>query len=269
MFAEERQAKIYEILMRQHSVKVADLSRLLDISEVTIRRDLDELQLQNKVLRTHGGAVMPYSLGWEVSSNQLQTKNQDLKHSIAVAAYEKISEHDTVLLDNSSTVYELALLIAEGQKNHLRVITTSLQVVQALSKSKSCNVMIVGGDVNQTYNTVEGYLAIQFIKNVRVDKCFIGINGIDESFGLSTPRYKDAEIKSQMIASSVKSFVLADHTKFDKVYLARVDMSSCLITDSRLPNYSYDKLGEDMEIIFTDADPQNEGSTPPGPFFRR
>jgi len=252
MFAEERQEKIFEIICQQHSVKVSELSQLLDISEVTIRRDLDELQRQNKVLRTHGGAMAAYSLGRAVSSGELMSQNTDVKRQIALAAYENISDYDTVLLDSSSTVNELVQLIAEEKKIQLRIITTSLLAVQTLSSCKSYKVMIVGGEMNYAHNTVEGYLAAQFIKNVRVDKCFIGINGIDEKYGFSTPRYEDAEIKSLMVASAVESFILADHTKFGKVYLAKVEPSSCLITDSRLKNFSYDKISDDLDIIFAD-----------------
>ena len=252
MFAEERQDKIYEIICQEHSIKVAELSQRLDISEVTIRRDLEELQRQKKVLRTHGGAIISYSLGKAISADELKSKNQMLKRQIAMAAYDNISDYDTVFLDSSSTTSELAKLIAEEQKTNLRIITTSLLTVQKLSKCKSYKVMVVGGEVNYDHNTVEGYLAAQFIKNVRVDKCFIGINGIDEKFGFSTPRYEDAEIKSLMIASAVESFILADHTKFDKVYRAKVDISSCLITDTQLSDFAYDKLSDDLEIIFAD-----------------
>ena len=255
MFAEERQEAIYNIVCQKHSVKVAELSQLLDISEVTIRRDLDELQRQNRVLRTHGGAVAAYSVGRAVSSGELISKNSDLKHQIAMRAYEYINDYDTLLLDSSSTVFELAKLIASEQKTHLRIITTSLLAVQTLSSCRSFKVMIVGGEMNYTHNTVEGYIASQFIKNIRVDKSFIGINGIDENFGFSTPRYEDAEIKSLMSNSAVESFVLADHSKFGKVYLAKVEASSCLITDTQLPDFSYDMLSDDLSVIFSSSRP--------------
>jgi len=251
MFAEERQEQIYNIICQKHSVKVTELSQAMDISEVTIRRDLDELQRQNRVLRTHGGAVVAYSVGRAVSSGELIAKNSEVKHLIAMRAYEYINDYDTLLLDSSSTVYELVRLIASEQKMNLRIITTSLLAVQTLSSCKSFKVMIVGGEMNYAHNTVEGYTAAQFIKNIRVDKSFIGVNGIDEGFGFSTPRYEDAEIKSLMSASAVESFTLADHSKFGKVYLAKVDPSSCLITDTQIPGFSYDMLNDDLNIIFT------------------
>lgn len=253
MFAEERHEKIYEIICQQHTVKVSELSRLLDISEATIRRDLDEMQHQNKVVRTHGGAMLAYSVGRAIDSAELMSKDTDLKHRIATIAYENINEHDTLLLDSSSTVFELVRLIASEQKANLRIITTSIMTAQALAPCKTLKVMMVGGEIDYVHDTVEGYVATNFIKNIRVDKCFIGINGIDENFGFSTPRYEDAAIKTQMINSSVESFVLADQTKFGKVYLVKVEAPvSCLITDTQIPGFSYEMLSNDLEIIFAD-----------------
>lgn len=256
MFAEERQQKIYDIICKKRSVKVSELSKMLNISVVTVRRDLEELQKQNRIVRTHGGAMLAYSVGRAIKWKDLISQNSELKQKIARVAYDQICEHDTILLDSSSTVYELVKLIAGGNKGNLRVITTSLLAVQTLSNCKNCKVMIVGGDINYTHDTVEGYVAARFIKDIRVDKCFIGINGVDEKFGFSTPRYEDAEIKSLMIASSVKSYILADHTKFGKVYLAKVDPCSCLITDSQLPDFSYDLLEKRTDIIFADQEEQ-------------
>jgi DeoR family fructose operon transcriptional repressor len=147
MFAEERQSKIYEIIYQQQTVKVTELSRLLDISEATIRRDLDEMQLQNKIIRTHGGAMLAYSVGRPINSAELMAKDVELKHRIASVAYEHIKDHDTLLLDSSSTVYELARMIASEQRANLRIITTSLLVVQALSNCKTYKVMIIGGEL--------------------------------------------------------------------------------------------------------------------------
>jgi Bacterial regulatory proteins, deoR family./DeoR-like helix-turn-helix domain. len=261
MFAEERQQKIYDIICKKRSVKVSELSKMLNISAVTIRRDLDELQKQNRIIRTHGGAMVAYSVGRAIKWKDLISQNSELKQKIAHVAYDQICEHDTILLDSSSTVYELVKLIAQGNKGNLRIITTSILAVQALSNCKNCNVMIVGGDINYNHDTVEGCVAARFIKDIRVDKCFIGINGIDEKFGFSTPRYEDAEIKSSMIASSVKSFILADHTKFGKVYLAKVDPCSCLITDCKVPDFSYNLLEKKTDIIFADETVESGGES--------
>lgn len=241
MFAEERQERIFQIVNERSSVKVSELSDELETSEVTIRRDLEELQRQKRVIRTHGGAMSAYSAGKAIVSSQLVAKDVELKRCIAQCAYDFIQEHDTILLDTSSTVNELVRLIAEGEK-HLRVVTTSMMALRALSKAEHCTVQIVGGEVNYEHDTVEGSAACRYIRDLRVDKCFIGINGIDETFGFSTPRYSDADVKDAMIHSAHCSFVLADHTKLTKTYLARIDAPDYLITDRMAKGFSYEGL---------------------------
>ncbi len=253
MFAEERQQKIYDMICQEKSIRVQQLSKLLNISEVTVRRDLEELHKQKKIIRTHGGAMAYYPVGKspKVPDLMADTRLQPEKKSIAAAAYEFINDYDTILLDGSSTAYELVNLLARNEKEHLIIITTSPLAVVALSGLKSCQVIMAGGIVSYAYNTVEGHIATKFIKDIRVDKCFLGINGVDAEFGLSTPRFEDAEIKSLAIASANQSFILADHTKFGKVYLARVNVPcDYIITDSRRNEYPYEALNAQTSVVF-------------------
>ena len=242
MFAEERQEKIFQIVTQRNSVKVSELSDELDISEVTIRRDLDALQRQKRIIRTHGGAMAAYSVGKATLYSQLVSKQVELKRLIALAAYDMIQDDETILLDNSSTVSELAKLIAGGSKKSLRIITNSLVIPQLLANSENCTVQIVGGEVNFKYQSTEGSVACENLRGIRVDKCFIGINGVDEEFGFSTPRYADADVKRNMLHSAHCSIVLADHTKLGKTYLARVGKPDYLITDEMVAGFAYENL---------------------------
>ena len=250
MFAEERQERIFQIINQRNSVKVSELSNELETSEVTIRRDLEELQRQNRIIRTHGGAMSTYNVGKPIAFSHLMSKETALKKQIAMAAYNMISEYDTILLDTSSTVNELVELIAQGSKKNLRVITTSITAVQTLAKTSNCTVQIVGGEVNSDHQTVEGSAACRFIKDIRVDKCFVGINGVDEEFGFSTPRYADADIKTNMFHAAHCSFVLADRTKLGKTYLAKIDAPNYLITDQMVAGFAYENLAPATNVIF-------------------
>ena len=235
MFPEERQKKIIGILDEQKSVRVAELSKMLETSEVTIRRDLEELDKQNKLIRIHAKCI-------------------EEKRAISKLAYEYIDDYDTILMDSSSTVYELVKLIAAGTKRNLIIVTTSPLAVTALKdKGDNCKVIMLGGEFNYTHNTVEGYMAACLIKDMRADKCFFGINGIDESFGYSTPRPVDAEMKTLMAASSVHSFMLADSTKFGKSYFAKVNVEvDYIITDARLERVSYSWLEGKTTLLFAE-----------------
>lgn len=250
MFAEERQERIVNIVNQRRTVKVSELSNELETSEATIRRDLEELQKQKRIIRTHGGAMSAYLVGKAVTVSELMTKDAELKRRLAQLAYEQIDDYDTILVDTSSTVNELIQLVASGPKQNLRVITTSLMAVKALERCSNCAVQIVGGDMNYEHQTIEGSVACRMIRDIRVDKCFIGINGIDETYGFSTPRYADADIKSCMVESANCSYVLADHSKLGKTYLAKVTPPDCLITDRCSNDFSYDLLGDNMEVLF-------------------
>ncbi|MFH1513538.1 MAG: DeoR/GlpR family DNA-binding transcription regulator [Bacillota bacterium] len=255
MLPEERKKKIYEIVCKQESVRVSELSRILDTSEATIRRDLEELDERKRVIRTHGGAIAPYSVGRAISSPELITNQVCAaeKKLISQCAYEYIRDDDTIITDSSSTVMELIRLIAQGDRKNLIIVTTSPMNVNILSECKECNVILIGGEYNYTHGTVEGYIANQMIKHIRADKCFIGINGIEESFGYSTPRPVDAELKSLMIKSARNSFILADYTKFGRMYFARVDADvDYLITDSRHGDVSYRWLKNRTHLVYAE-----------------
>ena len=243
MFAEERQEKIFQIVTQRNSVKVSELSDELDISEVTIRRDLDALQRQKRIIRTHGGAMAAYAVGKGIVYSQQAIKQVDLKRLIALAAYDLIHDDETILLDNSSTVSELVTLIANGSKKNLRIITNSLLAPQLLAETKNCTVQIVGGEVNFQYQSTEGSAACQILRDIRVDKCFIGINGVNYLLpkGKSS-LYADADVKRNMLHSAHCSIVLADHTKLGKTYLARIDKPDYLIMDEMVAGFAYENL---------------------------
>ena len=104
--------------------------------------------------------------------------------------------------------------------------------------------------MNYTHQTVEGSAACRFIKDIRVDKCFIGINGINEKFGFSTPRYSDADTKNAMVQVARCSFVLADSTKISKTYLTKIDAPDYLISDQPVNGFAYENLAPTTTVIF-------------------
>lgn len=261
MLPEERKKKICDTVNDRHSIKVFELSQLTGASEVTIRRDLDELSHQKRLKRTHGGAISIDLVGEAISAPELIRSHKNLveKYNIARAAYSMIDNKDTIFADGSSTVHELIKLIASGNRRQLVIITTSLNTVSVLADSQQVKLIILAGELNYHHSHVEGHLTTEGIRNMRADKCFIGINGIDESFGLSTPRFSDAETKEAMIHSSRQSFVVADKSKFGMVYMARVNMNSdYIITDERKKNYSYDWLKDQSNVVFANENIQED-----------
>lgn len=255
MFPNERLQRICDLVNEKGSVRVAELSRSLDVSEVTIRRDLDYLSGEKRLQRTHGGAVSVRPVGEDFTAPELirSHKHANEKRLIAQTAYDLISDRDTVFMDGSSTVNELANLIAQRDDKRLCVITPSLSVLYALKDCSATTVIMLGGEVNYRIGHVEGTLATESIRNMRADKCFIGVNGIDHSFGFSFPRLIEIDLKCGMMRSSRQSIVLADHSKFGKVYMSRLsERCDVVITDTRLNGYDYDWLTGECTVLFAD-----------------
>lgn len=256
MLAEERKKIICDIVNRKKAVRVADLSRRLSITEATVRRDLDELQNEKKLRRTHGGAVALYPAGGEYVISELAVEHVEEKRRIAKKAYEYIDDDDAILFDGASTVLELCRLLAEGDKKGVVVLTNALSVVNVLSGKKDITVIHIGGEVKYHLNSTVGKIAERAIRDVRVDKTFLGVNGIDLDYGYSITNLDEAAVKKEMIRSAKQTFVLADYSKFGSTYLAKIadveGQIDFLITDSHAEDFDYSQMEEKVHIIYAD-----------------
>jgi len=253
MLAEERKNRIMEMLNRNIVVKVNDLSRELKATEATIRRDLEELQSRKLVCRIHGGAILPSPTSKPLSRTQLMVICKKEKILIAKKAYGFIRENDAILLDSSTTVLELARYIASGSLRNITVITNSFYVVPLLAENKNVKVLHTGGEVSYDMDYSTGVITRNMLAGIRADKCFLGANGIDPSFGYSVPTMDDADVKRAMITASKQTFVLADHTKFGECYMGRFAEFSgqvdYLITDSLPPKIEKKPYDSNVNLI--------------------
>ena len=221
MLAEERKTKIMEMIHNDTIVKVNELSRVLEATEATIRRDLEELQRKKLIRRVHGGATLPHPTSKPLNRTQLMVLCREEKVMIARKALTFIRENDAILLDSSTTTLELAKLIAQSDLENITVITNSFHVVPALEGKKGVKVLHTGGEVHYNMDYSTGVITRGMLSGIRVDKCFLGTNGIDSDFGYSVPTMDDADVKVSMLTASKYSFVLADHTKFAECFMGR------------------------------------------------
>ena len=256
MLAEERKKVICEIVNRKKAVRVSELSKRLNITEATVRRDLDELQNEKKLRRTHGGAVALYPAGIEYVISELAVEHIEEKRRIARKAYEFIDDHDAVLFDGASMVLELSRLLAAGDKKGIIVLTNALSVVNVLATKKDITVIHLGGEVKYHLNSTVGKMTEERIRDVRVDKTFLGINGVDAEYGYSITSFEEAAVKKEMIRSAKQTFVLADHSKFGATYLAKVaDVEGeidYLITDEPVEDFDYAQMEDKVHIVYAD-----------------
>lgn len=240
MLAEERKLKIIELLSQKNTISVKEIGKILNATNVTIRKDLSELETEGKLQRIHGGAMAIEKVGEIFKDKDLEIRSPEEKKAIAKYAYEFIENHDTILLDSSTTARELAKLISMGAKQNLTVFTNSIYNSMILSENENCNLVMVGGTINPALRFATGHFSEDFISRVRVDKCFLGTNGIDKEFGFSVTNIEDASLKRRMVESSRQLYILADSSKFNKVYLMTfakfTGPLTALITDSRASN---------------------------------
>lgn len=256
MFTEERQEKIEQYIIERGSVSVLELSNRFDVSEVTIRKDLEELQKGDYIVRTHGGAMMKYPSLPRPHFQDLVIKCQDEKREIAKKAFEFVRDGDAIILDGSTTVNELAVMISTSSLKDLTVVTTSITTAQIFAKSEDISILLIGGFLNKRMNTVEGTIAVQQLQSITADKCFIGMDGIDNNFGFSTSSFIEAAVKQSIANASNKTFVLLDHTKFNKKYFSKVfDLNGvvdCVITGKRHNSINYKVIENQLELIFAE-----------------
>ncbi len=257
VFTSERQKLIEAYILERGSATVQELSGRFQVSAVTIRKDLDELEKGDLVQRTHGGAVSKYKSAQGGQFQTLTDRNREEKQRIGKKAVSFIENGDTIFLDASTTAHVFASLLAEAGFTGLTVITTSLYVAQLLL-AQGIRVIMIGGEMNRNINAAEGPAALEQISGMSADKGFIGVNGIDKQFGFSVDSLEEAAIKQRSICqSSRRTFILADYTKFNRRYMARIFgteecAAGCLITDGPRENIDYGFLKNKMKLVFAE-----------------
>lgn len=237
MLVGQRRNRIIELLKENHSISVSDLCEILEASEATIRRDLSILENSGKLERTHGGAIYNESNRINIEDVLSSREGKFLleKKFIAKKAFDLLENHDTIVLDAGTTTYELAYLI--GQSNlHLTIVTNSMIVFKELAKNPNVELIILGGKVRTNTLASVGSAAVELMQRLFVDKAFLGTNGISLIEGFTTTDMDEAGIKRAMIQSSKQRIILADNSKFNKVYInqfAPVSMVDVIVTDNQ------------------------------------
>lgn len=253
MIAHERKQFILDLLMNNKSVSVTQLSEMLDTSEVTIRRDLKDLEKENALKRTHGGAIRKKSAAFEPRISELAQENVESKKAIALEAYRLIEDNDAIIIDSSSTGAQLAKLIKNGAKKNITIVTNSFITAWELMHSENCEIIHIGGQVRDNISCTIGAIGEASLRSLRVDKAFVGINGIDFGVGFTTPNLFESQIKRAMMNAAYRVYILADSSKFGQTYLSivcPVDRVDYLITDEGITENQKKAADEnDLELI--------------------
>ena len=228
----ERHSIILELLREFGKVDVADLSSKLKVSAVTIRKDLDLLEEKKLLYRTHGGAILadPYIATRKVSEKE--KLGPEVKRRIVLKAVELLSPQDALIIASGTTVQAFARCI-ENMK--LTVITSAMNVAMELLDKPDIEIIQLGGIIRHSSASAVSEYAIRMLDNFSCSKLFLGVDGIDPEYGLSTTHIQEACLNQAMIAAATKTIVLADSSKFGRRGFSKIcNMSDIdwVITDS-------------------------------------
>ena len=245
MGADERRNKILELLNVNGSVRVTELSRLFDISEVTIRTDLADMEYTGLLTRVHGGAVSSYKPYYSMSLNQRLSTNQSQKEVIAKKIASMIENNDTIMLNSGTTT--LMVFRALPQDFNLSIVTNSISIALEGTANPNFNIILLGGLINSKYQFTFGDDAIRQLKSYHADKLILSVDGIDAEHGFSTYYDKEAEIDRIMLQQSSVNIVAADHSKFDRRAFTKISdlsVADYIVTDTEVPDKIKSKLSK-------------------------
>jgi DeoR/GlpR family transcriptional regulator of sugar metabolism len=276
MLAAQRQHLILQELEAAGTVRVAALAELLDVSEMTVRRDIDALDAGGLLLRVHGGAARTDSFSaLEPAFASKSTRELAAKSAIAAEALRLIEPGMTMLISGGTTTFELARILPANMG--LTVATNSLMVANSLAAAaedgSDIRTLILGGERTPSEALV-GPLAAQAVRTLEADLCFMGVHGMDPQAGITSPNLLEAELNAAMISASGKLVVLADATKYGLVGLAGIAPLSAihtLITDVRITEAAGDALTAlhravaDVRIAGLEPGPDGPGAGAPIP----
>lgn len=247
MLQEERQQIILEELGRKGAVKVANLSELLNISESTIRRDINELDNEGRLKKVFGGAI---ALEKEINTVEEDMVTKSTVHvkekkSIARYAASLINDNDFVFIDAGTTTESMIDFIDNYSVTY---VTNGITHGEKLAQ-RGFKVYITGGQLKKATQSIIGTTVIEFLDKCNFTKCFMGANGIDVDRGFTTPDFDEAMVKAEALKKSYVAYVLADGSKFGCVSAATFGKieDCCIITD-KLNDDEYNKYTVVKEV---------------------
>lgn len=234
MTATERRQCIGQLLRENGSVRVADLSARFDVSEVTVRTDLTEMEDRGMLTRVHGGAVNSGKPYYSMDMDQRLGTNQPEKQAIArrIAA---LVEPNDVLMFNSGTTTLLTFRMLPADYN-LRIVTNSVAIALEAAGDPRFSVILIGGAVNARYRFTYGSDAVRQLQSYHADKLILSADGLDTAGGITTWYDREADVDRTMLAQSDRCIVAADGSKFRRnafVRIAELEAADLLVTDAR------------------------------------
>lgn len=253
MLYEERRRAILDILKRDGRVLVQDLTRRFGTSQVTIRKDLEDLHAHGLIHRTHGGAL-PAGEGAleDPALREKQNLHRREKLQIAKEAAAMVQEGQVVILDSGTTTTEIARALRDFR--NLTIVTNAVNIASELSGS-AIEVILTGGTLRKNSFSLVGPIAEETLRRLNADLLFLGVDGFDVHYGLSTPNLLEAKVNRVMVEISKRTIAVCDSSKFGRRSLSLIVAPSALqgiITDRGIPRsdmQALKKAGIEVKIV--------------------
>lgn len=257
MLAAQRHERILEALRETGAVRVTDLVGVLGVSDMTIRRDLDTLESRGLVKKVHGGAVPPYDRSTDEPGFEAKSLREEAeKHAIAAAASQFIEPGMAVGMSAGTTTWAFAQKIREVPD--LTVVTNSIRIAEVFyQQPRADQTIVLTGGIRTPSDALVGPIAVSALQSLHLDVVVLGVHGMSERAGFTTPNMMEAETNRALIASAAQTIVMADHTKWGVVGIstfAKLDEARLLVTDSGLAPEIRTLLAEHVgDVVVADA----------------
>ncbi|MGH8053513.1 MAG: DeoR family transcriptional regulator [Stenotrophomonas sp.] len=252
-----RRQQILQLLIEQGTVQVSELVDRFDVSAVTIRTDLGQIEIQGLATRTHGGATLVRMPPLEQDIHEKDALNLSLKESIGRRAALQVHAGDNIIIDSGSTTMTLARHL-HGHRD-VTVMTNGLNIAWELANAPGVNVLLTGGLLRKQSLSLQGNQAESSLTSYSFDTLFLGVDGLDLQFGLTTHDESEARLNHRMVERARRIVVLTDASKFGRVSLhriARLDQIQAIITDPGIDDATREGLQQQgIEVIIAEPPP--------------
>lgn len=264
MLARQRQTLILERIREDGGVRVADISRNLGVSDMTVRRDLEALHNLGLIEKVHGGATaLPGGALFEPGFAAKSVLQQPEKEAIAEAAVALVEPGTAIGISAGTTTFALARRLVDVPG--LTVVTNSVPVADALHRGgRTDQTIILTGGVRTPSNALVGPFAVSTLRSIHVDLVFMGVHGMDPHSGFTTPNVLEADTNHALVESGRRLIVVADHTKWGVIGISsigRLGDADVVVTDSGLPAEPRELLRSEVrELVVAEVDARSRGA---------
>ena len=243
-----RRAKIIEELQENGKVHVSGLSKKCGVSEVTIRNDLLHLEQKGMLIRTRGGALRQESVSSDFALSEKRRRNFREKQLIGKRAAELVHDGETIIFDSGTTTMEVARNLSGN--SDLTILTNALNIAAILTGNPSCRVIMLGGLLRVKSLSLVGTQAEENLRNYSCDKLYLGVDGIESGYGMTTPNIEEAHLNRIMIDVVNEVILVTDSSKFQRrsfAFISSIEKVQTIVTDKGIPEEEH-KILTDMGI---------------------